>query len=256
MTASSTSPDVPDLERIVAATVGAVAGGDEGSLQALRDAFAGSARARVLPTVESARQEVEGLRRRAGELSVLYSSARELAGVRDADAVLVRLVERAHAMLGADITYLSEFDPASRELRVRTTYGSVSAAFRELVVPPGRGLVSAIAETRMPQAVSRYRDYAAERHDAVIDDAVAAEGIVSLVGVPLRTEIGGGDARDPRRAHGAPDAARPGEHRPPATRARGAGRRRLRPGGGDPRHHAGSSDPDRRRRRARAGVLR
>jgi DNA-binding PucR family transcriptional regulator len=188
MTASSTSPDVPDLERIVAATVGAVAGGDEGSLQALRDAFAGSARARVLPTVESARQEVEGLRRRAGELSVLYSSARELAGVRDADAVLVRLVERAHAMLGADITYLSEFDPASRELRVRTTYGSVSAAFRELVVPPGRGLVSAIAETRMPQAVSRYRDYAAERHDAVIDDAVAAEGIVSLVGVPLRTE--------------------------------------------------------------------
>ncbi len=132
--------------------------------------------------------ELHLLRRRAQELSALFTSARELAAVRDADAVLERLVERAHEMLGADVTYLSEFDPDTRQLHVRQTHGAVSAAFRSLVVPPGRGLVGAIVESRMPKAVSRYGDYASERHEPVIDDAVAAEGIVSMLGVPLRTE--------------------------------------------------------------------
>lgn len=132
--------------------------------------------------------EIEALRRRAGELSALYSSARELVAVRDADAVLVRLVERAHEMLGADVTYLSEFDPATGDLHVRATRGAVSAEFRTLVVPAGRGLVSAIAETRLAQAVSRYDDYAQERHDDGVDAAVRAEGIVSMLGVPLLSE--------------------------------------------------------------------
>lgn len=132
--------------------------------------------------------EVDALRRRAAELTALYSSARELAGVRDTDAVLERLVARAHEMLAADLTYLSEFDSATGELHVRATYGTVSAEFRELVVPRGRGLVSVIVETQMPQAVTRYADYAAERHEPVVDAAVAAEGIVSLLGVPLRSD--------------------------------------------------------------------
>ncbi|MCW4385368.1 GAF domain-containing protein [Salinibacterium sp. SYSU T00001] len=145
-------------------------------------------RARILPAVESARRELDGLRRREHELSALFSSARELVGLRDTDGVMTRLVERAHEMLGADVTYLSEFDPATRELRVRTTLGAVSAEFRSLVVPPGRGLVSTIVETRMPHAVSRYDDIEAGHHAAPIDAAVAAEGIVSMLGVPLRTE--------------------------------------------------------------------
>lgn len=141
-----------------------------------------------LPAVQAARREVEGLRRRENELSALFSSARELAGVRDTDAVLRRLVERAHEMLGSDVTYLSDLDPATGALRVRATYGAVTAAFRELVVPPGRGLVGAIVETGAPLAVSRYDDYASDRHEPVVDDAVDAEGIVSMLGVPLRTE--------------------------------------------------------------------
>jgi GAF domain-containing protein len=145
-------------------------------------------RASILPAVETARRELDGLRRREHELSALYSSARELVGVRDTEGVMRRLVERAHEMLGADVTYLSEFDPETRELHVKTTHGAVSSEFRRLVVPPGRGLVSAIVETRMPQSVSRYADYESQHHEAAVDDAVAAEGIVSMLGVPLRTE--------------------------------------------------------------------
>ncbi|WP_143143743.1 helix-turn-helix domain-containing protein [Agrococcus sp. Marseille-P2731] len=162
----------------------------EGSAELLRDAVPARLADRLLPGIDRSRGEVEGLRRREHELSALYASARQLVGLGDADAVLTRLVERAHEMLGADITYLSEFDRDTRELRVRTTYGAVSASFRQLIVPPGRGLVSVIAETGIPQAVSRYDDYAADRHDPGVDDAVTAEGIVSMLGVPLHADEG------------------------------------------------------------------
>lgn len=132
--------------------------------------------------------EVEGLRRRAGELAALYASARELAAMRDADAVLERLVERAQELLAADVAYLSEFDGVDGALRVRATRGAVTGALRDLEVPPGRGLVSAIAETRLPRAVRRYDAVAPERHASGIDAAVEAEGIVSLLGVPLLSD--------------------------------------------------------------------
>ena len=95
--------------------------------------------------------DVAGLRRRTAELTALFASARELTAVRDTDAVLARLVERAQELLAADVAYLSEFDDVDATLRVRATRGAVTTALRELVVPPGRGLVSAIAESRMPR---------------------------------------------------------------------------------------------------------
>lgn len=135
--------------------------------------------------VHRAGREQVRLRRREHELSALFSSARELAELRDSDALLARLVERAHEMMGGDVTYLSEFDAVTHELRVRETSGSVSAEFQQLRVPPGRGLASVIVETRTPQSVTRYEDYERERHEPAIDDAVAAEGLVSLLGVPM-----------------------------------------------------------------------
>ncbi len=139
-------------------------------------------------TLADGADDVAALRRRAGELSALFASARELAAVRDADAVLQRLVERAQEMLAADVAYLTEFDGEDGRLRVRATRGAVTAALRELVVPPGRGLVSAIAESRLPHAVRRYDAVAADRHTSGIDAAVRAEGIVSMLGVPLLSD--------------------------------------------------------------------
>jgi hypothetical protein len=137
--------------------------------------------------IHRSQREFSRLRRREHELSALFSSARELAELRDIDAVLAHLVQRAHEMMGADIAYLSEFDPGTRELRVRETVGAVSASFQALRVPPGRGLASVVVETRSAQWSADYADYRAERHDTAIDDAVAAEGLVSLLGVPMLT---------------------------------------------------------------------
>ncbi|WP_432515082.1 helix-turn-helix domain-containing protein [Kineococcus sp. SYSU DK001] len=136
-------------------------------------------------SVHHVRHEHARLRRRELELTALFSSARELAEVRDADALLVRLVERAHTMMGADLTYLSEFDPRTEELQVRTTAGAVSPEFRRLRVPPGTGLAGVVVRTRAPQSVLRYEEYAGGAHDPAVDTAVRAEGIVSILGVPL-----------------------------------------------------------------------
>ena len=138
--------------------------------------------------IASLRLENARLRTRERELSVLFSSARELAELRDADAMLERLVARASEIMDVDVAYLSEFDRDSQELRVRNTSGSVSAAFQHLRVPPGAGLASAIVESRAPQWTAEYSRYRAERHDAGIDGAVAAEGLVSLLGVPMLSD--------------------------------------------------------------------
>ncbi|MBB5153541.1 helix-turn-helix domain-containing protein [Saccharopolyspora phatthalungensis] len=147
--------------------------------------LSGEAAAEVAEHVHRAQREHARLRRREHELSALFSSARELAELRDSEAVLARLVQRAREMMGVDVAYLSEFDPETSELRVRETSGSVSASLQALRVPPGRGLASAVVESRTAQWVSRYADYARERHDAGIDNAVSAEGLVSLLGVPM-----------------------------------------------------------------------
>ena len=75
--------------------------------------------------IASLRLENARLRTRERELSVLFSSARELAELRDADAMLERLVARASEIMDVDVAYLSEFDRDSQELRVRNTSGSV-----------------------------------------------------------------------------------------------------------------------------------
>ncbi|WP_427889120.1 helix-turn-helix domain-containing protein [Kribbella sp. GL6] len=127
----------------------------------------------------------ERRRRRDQELTALFSSARELAQLRDVDELLGRLVERAHDLVGTDVTYLSEFDPDSRELRVRTTLGTVEPSFLGLRVPPGVGLASQVVEGRRPSWTSKYAVMTEAPHDSAIDAAVSAEGLVSLLGVPL-----------------------------------------------------------------------
>ena len=136
---------------LIDAVVGPAAVGDALDLLGLDGAGA----ADLADRAHRARAEHTRLRRREHELSALFSSARELAELRDSDAVLARLVQRAHEMMGVDVTYLSEYDPESRELRVRETSGSVSAYFQHLRVPAGAGLASVVGESRSAQWVSK-----------------------------------------------------------------------------------------------------
>ncbi|MGW6457174.1 helix-turn-helix domain-containing protein [Streptomyces sp. NPDC055078] len=134
-------------------------------------------------------QELQGamarLHRRGQELAALFSSARELAELHDVDLLITRLVRRAHDLAGTDVTYLSEFDETTRELRVRSTAGAVTPSFQKLRVPPHIGLAGKIVESRAPQWTPRYEQLHDVTHDSGIDNAVRAEGLVSILGVPL-----------------------------------------------------------------------
>ncbi|MEU5702176.1 helix-turn-helix domain-containing protein [Streptomyces aurantiacus] len=142
-------------------------------------------RMRISHELRSLRAGSDRWRRRGQELAALFSSARELAQLRDVDELLGRLVERAHDLMGTDVTYLSEYDQDSRELFVRTTLGTVEPSFIGLRVPPGMGLASQVVEGRRACWTSKYAAMTQAPHDSEIDVAVAAEGLVSLLGVPL-----------------------------------------------------------------------
>ncbi|GEC10697.1 hypothetical protein SSP24_83520 [Streptomyces spinoverrucosus] len=77
-------------------------------------ARASGADAETLAGLEQAKQlalrvraELEGRRRREAELSALFETAHDLSGLRDLDAVLRAIVQRARSLLGTEVAYLS-----------------------------------------------------------------------------------------------------------------------------------------------------
>jgi sugar diacid utilization regulator len=123
--------------------------------------------------------------RRRDELAALFASSRELAEQREFGELLGRLVRRAHDLLGADLTWLSEFDPANGDLEVRTATGTVSAHLEGVRVPAGQGLASFVVAHRRPHTSTRYHADPDFVHDVGADSALLAEGVVSTLAVPL-----------------------------------------------------------------------
>lgn len=182
-----------DAARIIGEVLGAASASRGVNDIGVRDGLAGlgvteAQQLDIMDRVRRNRDEITRLRRREHELAALFSSARELAEVRNIDELLARLVNRAHDMIGTDVTYLSEFDTTTRDLYVRKTVGSVTSEFQNLRVPAGMGLASRIADSRAAQWVLVYSEYIEGRHEHNIDDAVSAEGIISILGVPMLSE--------------------------------------------------------------------
>ncbi|MEV8630092.1 helix-turn-helix domain-containing protein [Streptosporangium sp. NPDC051023] len=152
-------------------------GADAETLAELEDAKLAALRVRAL------------LRRRAkreAELSALFDTAGDLAGLRDLDAVLEAIVHRARQLLGTDAAYMTLHDPDRGDTWMRVTDGSVSAKFRALRLPMGAGLGGLVAQTATPYSTADYFADARFRHKADIDDAVIEEGLVAILGVPLK----------------------------------------------------------------------
>ncbi|MFI8321552.1 helix-turn-helix domain-containing protein [Streptomyces sp. NPDC085529] len=155
-------------------------------------ARAGGAGPEELAGLEEAKQlalrvraELEGRRRREAELSALFATAHDLAGLRDLDAVLRAIVQRARALLGTEVAYLSLNDPAAGDTYMRVTEGSVSARFQQLRLGMGEGLGGLVAQTARPYVTDDYFHDERFQHTRTIDTAVRDEGLVAILGVPL-----------------------------------------------------------------------
>ena len=108
---------------------------------------------------------------------------------------------------------------------MRVTDGSVSARFQRLRLPLGAGLGGLVAQTGTPYVTADYADDERFRHTGEIDAGVREEGLVAILGVPLRlgpTSIGVLYRRQPL---GPPVRPRGGGAAGLAGRARGGGDR-------------------------------
>ncbi|MDT9684047.1 GAF domain-containing protein [Streptomyces sp. TRM76323] len=131
------------------------------------------------------RAELEGRRRREAELSALFETAHDLAGLRDLDAVLRAIVQRARSLLGTEVAYLSLNDPVAGDTYMRVTDGSVSARFQQLRLGMGEGLGGLVAQTARPYVTDDYFHDDRFQHTHAIDAGVRDEGLVAILGVPL-----------------------------------------------------------------------
>lgn len=131
------------------------------------------------------RSELEGRRRREAELSALFETAHDLAGLRDLDAVLQAIVQRARSLLATDVAYLSLNDPARGDTYMRVTEGSVAARFQQLRLGMGEGLGGLVAQTARPYVTDDYFQDERFQHTTTIDAGVRDEGLVAICGVPL-----------------------------------------------------------------------
>ncbi|MEU1101837.1 GAF domain-containing protein [Streptomyces tibetensis] len=137
------------------------------------------------PLALRVRAELEGRRRREAELSALFETAHDLAGLRDLDAVLQAIVQRARSLLGTDVAYLSLNDTERGDTYMRVTEGSVAARFQQLRLGMGEGLGGLVAQTARPYVTDDYFKDDRFQHTHTIDTGVRDEGLVAILGVPL-----------------------------------------------------------------------
>jgi hypothetical protein len=124
-------------------------------------------------------------RRREAELRALFDTASDLSKLRDLDAVLRSIVHRARMLLRVDLSYLSLNDEAAGTTYMRVTDGSVSSKLPNLRIGHGEGLGGLVAQTAHPYASADYLTDPRFAHTSPIDDAVSAERMVGILGVPL-----------------------------------------------------------------------
>jgi hypothetical protein len=162
----------------------------ETPVAAARAAGASPATLADLETAKTAALRVRALlarrARREVELSALFETAGDLASLRDLDAVLKAIVRRARQLLNADVAYMTLNDPGRGDTYMRVTDGSISRAFQRLRLPLGAGLGGLVAQTGAPYASSGYLADERFRHTGTIDAGVQEEGLVGILGVPMR----------------------------------------------------------------------
>lgn len=132
------------------------------------------------------RSMLADLRRREQELTALNETAQDLASLRDVELVLRAIVRRARELLGSELAYITLIDETTSTTYMRTVEGNISEAFAHLRLPLGTGLGGVVAERGTPVATADFQADSRIRHPDVLASAVREEGLVAVLGVPLR----------------------------------------------------------------------
>jgi hypothetical protein len=124
--------------------------------------------------------------RRDRDLSALFDTAKDLASLKDLNAILTSIAARCRELLSTDLAYLSLIDESGTETSIRVTDGTVSPLLQHLRLPLNVGVGGPVALTGMSHQSSDYLRDERLGHNADVDAAVSAEGIKAILGVPLK----------------------------------------------------------------------
>lgn len=119
-------------------------------------------------------------------MPTLYGLALRLTSVHNLNELLHECVSEARRLLAVDVAFLA-LKEESGALQTRVTDGSLGPRLRELQsASPPLALAGRVMETGEPVQTSDYLGESAITHMTDVDDAVEAEGLRSVLGVPLR----------------------------------------------------------------------
>jgi len=175
---------------------------DPTALQDLRTADADTA-----ALLEQVVDRVARLHRRDSQFGAVVALTHDLVAQRDG-ALLDSIVERAHELLGSDVTYISVYNRRAKTFTVRAVQGETTPDFRGMIVPPGVGIATRVVENVSPVWVDDYQHSFDFPHDTEIDRILKVEQISSILGVPLvadRVVLGVLFVADRRRRRYSPD---------------------------------------------------
>jgi len=125
-------------------------------------------------------------RQHEAEISALYATVGQLTARRDVEAVLRTVVDRARELLSSDMAYIMLLDEGGKVLRMRVAAGHRNEAFMQIQRPVRPGVSAYIGK---PVSTPDFLNDSGLDHDGATDDLVRLEGVRSVLGVPLRTEL-------------------------------------------------------------------
>ena len=144
------------------------------------------------PDVEAAllaaEAEVARARAEARRLEMVYAATAPVPAQIDLDAVLETVCERARALTDTDSAYITLIDADRKDVYVRASAGIRTEAFRTNRLGMGRGLGGIVATEGTTLSTADYLNDPSITHD--VDPVIREEGLVALLGVPLRTPDG------------------------------------------------------------------
>ncbi|MCH8559077.1 helix-turn-helix domain-containing protein [Nesterenkonia sp. DZ6] len=118
-------------------------------------------------------------------LQALLDIAAELSSLQDVEAVLMSIVRHARQLMGADMAYISLNDHATGETYIRQSDGVLTSEYRTIRMPIGTGILGLVASGVAPYQTTDYLKDESVPHIAGIDEIVAAEGVRTIMGVPV-----------------------------------------------------------------------
>lgn len=125
-------------------------------------------------------------RRRETELHALLRVAQGLLASSTLSESLDVIVGTTRSLLSADVAHINLHSGEKNDYHsVRAIQGEMTEAFRRQRTPAGAGLTGLVTETKSPYTSTDYLTDPRMRHSATGDASVRADGLRTLVGVPV-----------------------------------------------------------------------